>query len=537
MPPVQSILDPVFSVALRPGAPVRHGVFNRPYGFAVLAKIGLTLAGTLLVVWAFSASISTWTPAAALTLALITISAGWISGGAATAIIGLLAQSSRSAAPPKNWTPARKTAILVTLCGEDSAPLANHLANLHAALADAQMTQTMHIAVLSDTSGPQRIALEEATLAPLIQAGTISYRRRRTNTGRKPGNLAAWVRACGDAFDHMLVLDADSRMSAWRIRAMIWRMEQDPKLGLLQAGIALIPGRSRFGHHQRLSSRLLSPNFLRGFSAWTGPTGNYWGHNALIHVAAFREALDLPVLSGSAPFGGELLSHDFVEAAMIRRAGWDVHVEPSFKGSAEDAPQTLGEFSRRDRRWCQGNLQHVGVVGEQGLRAGSRAHLVFGIISYVAAPIWLALLVVLASGAVQPSGALPLIAVLVLLLVPKLCALADHFGKARTFARRAVIARAFIAELAFSALLAPLTMVRQTGAVLAVLMGRDCGWKSDKTPKFVLPKGLSEMAVGATLAVLAVVVGNGFSLWLVPVLLPLVLAPLVINFADAPAGR
>jgi membrane glycosyltransferase len=213
---------------------------------------------------------------------------------------------------------------------------------------------------------------------PLSDAGVLTYRRRCENIGRKPGNIADWLARWGDDHDYMLVLDADSRMSTDRIRRLIARMEARPRLGLLQAAIALTPGRTRFGRHQRMAAKLLGPTFVRGFAAWTGRSSNYWGHNAIIRVEAFRVAANLPILSGRPPFGGSVLSHDFVEAAWMRRAGWHVELDVAQGGSAEGAPQTLEEFHKRDRRWCQGNLQHMRLLAEPALHPISRWHMLSG---------------------------------------------------------------------------------------------------------------------------------------------------------------
>jgi membrane glycosyltransferase len=297
----------------------------------------------------------------------------------------------------------------------------------------------------------------------------------------------------------------------------------------------LVPGRTRFGRNQRLSARLLSPNFGRGMAAWSGESGNYWGHNAIMRVAAFRSAADLPILSGPAPYGGVPLSHDFVEAAWIRRAGWAVVLDPETRGSAEDGPQTLAEFHRRDRRWCQGNLQHLRLIAEPGLAPLSRLHFASGVMGYLAAPIWLALVALIATGAVTVQGALPFALIAGVLILPKFCALAAWTGRARGWARRRVVLRAGLAEVALSTLAAPLVMVRQTGAVLSVLAGRDCGWKSGRARR-ALPRGLPEAGVGAALVGLVVLSGPISSLiWLLPVVLPLLAAPVLGRALDAAA--
>ncbi|MBV6656775.1 MAG: glucans biosynthesis glucosyltransferase MdoH [Devosiaceae bacterium] len=498
-------------------------------------QIVLMAIGTGACLTVFALALPQVTPIALASMALFAVSAVWISGGAATAIVGALLPKHAAPAASGLWKPKNQTALLFTMCGEDPRPLASHLQGLAADLEIKGLGNATRLFLLSDTSNPDAIAREEAALAEVLRDGTVSYRRRRANTGRKPGNIADWVRTVGHRFDHMLVLDADSRMSAKRIRTIIWMMERRPNLGLLQAGIALVPNRTAFGQYQRLSSRLLSPVFLRGFAATTGSTGNYWGHNALIRVAAFRDAIDLPVLSGRAPMGGSVLSHDFIEAAWIRRAGWEVELDPRLEGSAEDAPQTFQEFSKRDRRWCQGNLQHIRLLAEPGLHPLSRAHLALGVLSYLAAPIWLALLLLLTSGAVTLSNAWPLLPVLLLLLLPKVCALLHHWSKARTWRRRRIVLHAFANELAVSACVAPIMMIRQTGAVLSVLLGNDCGWKRPSPAAPALPQGVPEVIVAIGLGAVALIGQTGAEAWLLPVVGPLLLAPLIIRKLDAPA--
>ncbi|MFP4328487.1 MAG: glucans biosynthesis glucosyltransferase MdoH [Paracoccaceae bacterium] len=508
-------------VATRPGIRTLHG----------LLTAGLTLAITL----SFAVSIPAWNPAAVLALVLVALTALWISGGASTALVGIARPDPDPADPPAGWTPQTRTAILVTMCKEPPEPLARHLAALRASLDRAHLGDATRIFLLSDTSGTERIAEEARAFDRLHANGLLHYRRRARNTGRKPGNIADWLAAHGDEFDFMLVLDADSRMTARRIRRMIWQMERRPALGLLQAGIALVPGTSRFGRHQRVSSRLLSRTFGRGFAAWTGESGNYWGHNALIRVAAFRSAAELPVLSGRPPLGGAPLSHDFIEAAWMRRAGWAVALDPDPSGSGEDAPQTVAAFHARDRRWCQGNLQHLRLIAEPGLAPLSRVHLASGVLSYLVAPAWLILLAVFATGAVQVSAAAPLAAVGGVLLAPKLCALGDWLRRTRTAHRRLVVLRAWFGELLQSSLVAPLIMLRQAGAVAAVLLGRDCGWKSGGGPGRALPPGLPEMAAGAALLAVAIPTLGPLAIWLAPVALPLCGAPWIIRALDGPA--
>ncbi|WP_222435201.1 glucans biosynthesis glucosyltransferase MdoH [Puniceibacterium confluentis] len=495
-------------------------------------QAALTLTLTLLVATGFAAAIDDWTLASGLAFVLMTLTTLTLALGATTALIGLMAprQTPFRAAP--GWAPNGRTAVLLTLCGENPAGPARMLADLATDLERQGIKHTTTLFVLSDTRDAEKIAVETQALAPLIEAGQVTYRRRAVNTGRKPGNIADWLHSSGDRFDYMMTLDADSRMGASRIAAMVARMERSPQTGLLQAGMRLIPAQSRFGKLQRLSARLMGPTFLTGFALWTGDTGNYWGHNALIRVKAFREAGHLPRLSGQAPFGGDILSHDFVEAALMRRAGWKIEIDADTRASAEDGPQTLAEFHKRDRRWCQGNLQHSRLIGAQGLHPISRLHMAVGIMGYVAGPIWLALVVLLAAGSVPTATVWPLLAVAGLLLTPKLCGLLRSLRATHHARGRRILLRASLAELVLSSLLAPIVMIRHVLAVGSVLSGRDCGWKNPGTRSLTLPSGALEALAGTALVAVVWVLNPSALLFVLPVAVPLLAAPVLVPYLD-----
>lgn len=517
-------------------------------------------------------------------LGLFAVNTVWIAWAAAIALVGVAA---RTAAPccapragmqahprahPPSQHPAR-TAILITLCGEPPAPVAAAAAALRRDL-DAPAPGRdgpdtgIDIFLLSDTADPQAIALEEAALAPLARLPGILYRRRAERTGRKPGNIADWVRGWGAAYEVMAVLDADSRMTADRLRGLVARLDGDPGLGLVQSGMRLVPAASRFGAVQRLSARLCGPVVIAGLTALSGRTGNFWGHNAVIRVAAFADAAGLPRLPGRAPFGGEILSHDFIEAAWLARAGWGVAIDPDGRGSFEDAPQTLATFHRRDRRWCQGNLQHLRLLLGARMAGASRVHLLSGVQSYLSAPIWLCMvgLVALAGPGLAPGAAAGALGgALALLMVPKLAgAVALMRRNPRLRRRPGLVLRALCAETLLTTLLAPLVLVHQSGAVLAVLAGRDCGWTPAAARPGVaralarVPRGAPEAGVGAALIAGALLIGAGFgpdvgpdtalwgggvgsglaaAAWLLPLAGPLLAAPALVRWLDAPRRK
>lgn len=504
----------------------------RPALLAFLILLGLF---SMMLILAFARAVDTWNWVAWSVLPLIAFNALWISGGAATSVLGLLAPRARRMGLGDTPMPRGNTAILITLCGEPATPVAAYLEGLASGLATTGLSDKTRIFVLSDTEAGLAAAHEEQALVGLIDNGQVIYRRRAVRTDRKPGNIADWLAEHGTSFDYMVVLDADSRMSPDSINHLIWEMETQPGLGLCQANISLVPARTHFGNYQRVTSRMLSRTFGQSFAAWSGDSGNYWGHNAIIRVSAFRAAAKLPRLSGPAPFGGSILSHDFIEAAWIRRAGWRVALSPNLPGSAEDAPQTLGEFFKRDRRWCQGNLQHMRLLGEPGLHALSRFHLLSGIFSYLAAPIWLLLLALLSSGQIEIWGFLPVMLIALVLMVPKLCALIEAMPRANTARRRRIILRAWGHELVLSTVLAPIIMLRQASFVASIAMGRDCGWKSAETKRLQLPQGWAEAGVGLAMLTLALINGTQGAFWLALVILPLLSAPILMPKLDEAA--
>lgn len=517
------------------------------------AAFGLTALLVLALLWGLDLG-ATHPALAALVTLLFTVNAAALSGAAMTALSGL--------APPRTFRATTDVAaagspgpcaVLWMVCGEDPALIASRLRDLVAGLEHTGQLRDVTVFVLSDTACPDALSAERAMLAPL--GDRIRYRNRPVPVGRKPGNLRDWLGQYGAEYDTMLVLDADSGFSADRLAAMRAQMQADPSLGILQAAIRLRPGRSRFGGLQRLSARLCGPVFARGLARLSGDAGNFWGHNALIRTRAFVQAGLVPDLPGRAPWGGPILSHDFIEAAFLRRAGWSVRIDADTRGSLEDAPQTIVAHLRRDRRWAQGNLQHLRLIAAPGLHPASRLHMAAGIQSYLSAPIWLALVLLFGSGAVHATaGALvPLGAMLALLMVPKLAGVWAQYGRLRTRRRRALIWRAFGAEVALSTLFAPLAMVHRTGFVAAILMGRDSGWQPSGAVGARRISGVpgvgSAGAIAAGVAIMAgvmtpqAVIGQGMGVALLagamvlPVTIPLLVAPWLVRWFDADRVR
>jgi membrane glycosyltransferase len=330
----------------------------------------------------------------------------------------------------------------------------------------------------------------------------VFYRSRSDNTEHKSGNIADFCRNWGALYEYMVVLDADSLMTGRTLVSLVGLMDANPRAALIQAPPLLIGGETLFARSQQFASWLYGRVYAAGLSRLQGADGNYWGHNAIIRTRPFMENCGLPRLPGRPPLGGEILSHDFVEAALLRRAGWDVWLATEIGGSYEATPPTILDHLKRDRRWCQGNLQHVKLLLAQGLRLPNRIHFLFGAMSYLASPLWLVLVVLFSLNAVALEDAAPVtyvgrypvlswpishtvafvsiaIAAMAMLYVPRFLSLLLVLRDRRSLrefggARRVVLS--VLVESVLSTLLAPIFMLQHSWFVFNILIGRSTRW-------------------------------------------------------------
>ncbi len=429
-----------------------------------------------------------------------------------------------------------RTAILAPIYNEAPAPVFARVQAMLASIAAAGGGGHFDVFILSDTTDPDIQHGERRQFQALKRRmgarARVFYRHRSLNTDRKAGNIASWVRRFGAAYDFMVTLDADSLMEGDTLIRLAGAMERRPRVGLIQTTPVVINRHSLFARVEQFASRLYGPMLARGIGWWSGDQANYWGHNAIIRVRAFAERAGLPHLPGRKPFGGHILSHDFVEAALLRRAGWAVYMAPSLRGSYEESPPSLADLISRDRRWCQGNLQHLRVLSASGLTWISRLHLLRGISSYLTAPLWLALLVMSALLSMKPEWgradwAVPDAALwdvphptmsvaaifalsIAFLLAPKFMAFAAMLSspeERRLFGGAGKAFASLMTEIALSALVAPVLMLNQIWALISILFGGDSGWaaqhreEGDITFESAANDHLGDTAVGAGLAV------------------------------------
>ncbi len=500
-------------------------------------------------------------------VALILFTTAWLAWGAAQAFLGL--PPLRGQPPlPKLQMPHPPTVVLLPICNEDPVAAAARIAAMDASMQTAGLD--VHVAILSDTRDEMAQARERATFAMLRERiggeGRIFYRNRVSNEGRKAGNIEDFVRKSGGAYEFAVILDADSLMEGATIRTLIARMQAEPDLGLLQTLPRIVGARSIFGRAMQFSASFHSPVFARGLSRMQGRTGPFWGHNAIVRMHALAECCGLPVLDGKPPFGGTILSHDYVEAALLARGGWRVEVDTRIGGSFEEGPDNLVSFARRDRRWCQGNLQHMRLVNAPGLLGWSRFVFVQGIVSYLVSICWGAFLIasIVATVTAPPPDYFPepyqlfpafpddrtreIVALAIgiggLLLVPKIAILIEGIltRRARRFGGGARAALSVVTETALTSLIAPLMLMYQSRAVVEVLSGRDGGWPANQRNEgqLTLREGWAAgqwiSLWGASILAVVAWFAPDLLLWMAPVGVPMLLAPLLITWTSRPGA-
>ncbi len=496
-------------------------------------------------------------------LGLFVLNFSWIALAFTGALVGFFALLFGWAKqPPKTVTRlASRTAIVMPVYNELTARTFAALEAIRESVEATGHGAAFDYFILSDSTNPDAwIAEERAFLRLREKAGPdsrIYYRHREKNHHRKAGNIADFVTRWGGAYEHMLVLDADSLMTGDCIVRLAAAMEADPRAGIIQSLPIIVNRNTLFARLQQFAARLAGPVIATGLAVWSGRDGNYWGHNAIIRTRAFAAHCGLPDLKGKPPFGGHVLSHDFVEAALMRRGGWSVYMLPELEGSYEESPPSLIDLSVRDRRWCQGNLQHSRIIGARGLRLPTRQHFATGIMSYLASPLWLLQLVVGIALVLQttyirpeyfsrdfrlfpswprfdPERALWLFGLtMAVLLAPKILGLILMLvdgAKRRASGGAIRLTLSALIEIILSALVAPILMLIQSGSVFQILIGGDTGWNPQRRDDGSIPlrdivrRHRWHTLLGVLTGLSAFLIATSLFLWMSPTILGLVLA-------------
>jgi membrane glycosyltransferase len=568
-------------MAPRPSLPSRSALSRRILFFALVALT--TCAALFMIASAFQQN--GLTPQELVLLFLYTLLILWISTSFWTATLGFLVllfggdsksigrlPSSISESPDSS--PLR-TALIMPIYNEDPHRVFAGLRAIWQALLETGRADGFELFILSDTRDPEIWMEEELEWYRLCEDfhghGRIFYRNRERNLGRKSGNIEEFCRRWGNRYRYMIVLDADSLMSGETLVRMVDLMEAHPNVALIQSPPLPVNQKSLFARILQFASSLYGDVFTAGASFWQLADSNYWGHNAIIRVAPFVKHCGLPKLPGREPFGGEILSHDFVEAALLREAGWEVWLAHDLSGSYEELPPTLIDYAKRDRRWCQGNLQHIRMIFARGLSGISRLHLAMGIMSYLSSPLWFLFLVITGFEAYVQSQTRPvyffgdnifpvwpesyavemttvLLVTLGMLFLPKLWGLLllftrnRHKIKAFGGSLRAVLSVSL--ESLFSIFTAPVLMLYQSKFVLAILLRKSVGWPPQQRDTHRLRLGEAIAAhggqtlIGIAAGAISYYYIPNFFWWFTPVLAGLVLAiPVSILSSSAGLGQ
>lgn len=514
-----------------------------------------------------------------LILALFTVTFGWITLAFWTAVAGFVFQligrdplSFRKRfdrGDPQAPIFAR-TAVVMPVYNEDPDRVG---AGLEANYRDLMATgegDRFDFYLLSDSNDPEVAAAEERVVDRLITRfdahHRIFYRRRESNEGRKAGNIADFCRRWGAYYDFMVVLDADSLMSGRALLQLTRAMQANPAAGIIQTVPMPVRQETMFGRFMQFAAGLYSPMLATGMAFWQRETANYWGHNAIIRVQAFMAHCGLPSLPGEPPLGGEILSHDFVEAALMRRAGYHVYLFPELEGSYEETPGNLLDYAKRDRRWAEGNLQHIRLLSAYGLHPLNRLYFIMGALAYLCSFLWL---IMLGAGTVDAVGRavstndffastyqlfpnwpisrteemMSLLAIVAgMLFLPKIMAVLLGMlqrERRRAFGGSARLLASAAIEIVFSVLIAPVMMTYHTYFVSGILLGRRTAWgPQSRDGHYVSMRHAVRSTWVMTLAGIAWAIGTAsvtpvFALALIPVLLGLVLAAPLVSLSSS----
>ncbi|MDR5906925.1 glucans biosynthesis glucosyltransferase MdoH [Franzmannia qiaohouensis] len=514
----------------------------------------------------------------AAVLGLFAITFGWIALAFWTALIGFVISLARRdpltlarQAPPATAALASRTALVMPIYNEDPARALGGLeATCHDLLAstDQDLHDRVEAFVLSDTRDDAIAADERRHVAALRQrlAGRLAlhYRRRADNAGRKAGNLAEFCRRWGRRYDYLVVLDADSVMGGPGLLQMISTMQREPELGLLQTVPIPIRQHTLFGRFTQFAAALYSPMLAAGQAFWQGDCANYWGHNAILRTRAFMAHCGLPRLSGRPPLGGEILSHDFVEAALLRRDGWRVRLDVGIQASFEELPGNLLDYARRDRRWTQGNLQHLRLLFASGLHPISRLHFAMGALAYLSSLLWVLMLGLSSADAMlnalsrerffsdtyqlfpdwpldTSAMVMPLLALTAaMLLLPKLFGLLlALWQNPAAFGGRWRLSASALLEMLHAILIAPLMMAFHSAFVIGILVGSSVGWDPQTREgrpvawRQALAHTRAATLLGGAWALAMYQFTPSFFWWLTPVWAGLISAPLLVRLSGS----
>ncbi len=488
-----------------------------------------------------------------------------------TALIGVWQQNRAKEDITNLWTTIENeapdapihanTAIIIPVYNEDVTRVWEGLRVTYESLARTGQIQHFDFFVLSDSDDTNKWIEEQTAWIELCRQlgafGKIFYRRRRKPINRKSGNVSDFCRRWGKRYRYMIVFDADSLMSGALMVAMTRIMEKNPGIGILQTFPKQVASETLLGRLMQFAQSIYGPAFMAGLNYWQNGEANFWGHNAIIRLEPFIQHCALPPLPKTVPFGGHILSHDFVEAALMRKAGYAVRLLNTIRGSYEEGPPTLIDTLKRDRRWCQGNMQHFWLLFAKGWHFMSRINFLHGVLSYVSSPLWMFFIVFSSILAVLPdSGVTPqalvarqslLVLTAVLIFLPKAVIVLDEVLTGRVFRPLKLRFLTFVSSLLDTivfTLMAPVMMWFHSRFVIKIILGQGVKWIAQRRKldgvdwrEAILTFG-GVSVVGALFALFGWWVSWTFLFWIIPIAASMILAiPIAIMLGSTRSGR
>ncbi|EZH78811.1 glucans biosynthesis glucosyltransferase MdoH [Ectopseudomonas composti] len=503
-------------------------------------------------------------------LALFALLFCWVSMGFWTALMGFFQllkgrdrySISASSCGDEPISPRARTALVMPIANEHVPRVFAGLRATFESLKATGQLEHFDFFVLSDSNDPDICVAEQQAWMELCREvegfGHIFYRRRRRRVKRKSGNIDDFCRRWGSNYRYMVVLDADSVMSGECLTRLVRLMEANPGAGIIQTAPKASGMDTLYARLQQFATSVYGPLFTAGLNFWQLGESHYWGHNAIIRVKPFIEHCALAPLPGTGSFAGAILSHDFVEAALMRRAGWGVWIAYDLPGSYEELPPNLLDELKRDRRWCHGNLMNFRLFLVRGMHAVHRVVFLTGVMSYLSAPLWLLFLVLSTSLLaihtlmvpeyfLQPNQLYPLwprwqpeeavalfSATMTLLFLPKLLSVLLIWIKgAEAYGGRTRVLLSMLLEASCSVLLAPVRMLFHSLFVTAAFLGWSVQWNSpqrvdDSTPwSEAFRRHGTQVLIGISWTALVAWLNPDFLWWLAPIVVSLVLSPVV----------
>ena len=438
------------------------------------------------------------------------------------------------------------TAIVMPICNEDVSRVFQGLRVMYESLQATGHGGAFDFFILSDSTDLNLWIAEEKAWFELCKQvggfGRIFYRKRRRPLHHKSGNIADFCRRWGTKYRYAIVLDADSVMTGATFVRLASLMEANPQAGIIQTNTKLALGRSLFQRINQFSCQAYGPLFAAGANFWQLDNANYYGHNAIVRLKPFMKFCAMPELPQSGALGTRVLSHDTVEAAFMRRAGYGVWSAYDLAGSYEETPPHLLASLQRDRRWCHGNLQHIWFLFAPGLTRSSRVNILIGIMAYVSSPLWLLFLLLsplmLIGGNSTAASGLLFTYVLCLLLLPKLLGALQMIssGQLETVRGRLKFFRDVFTETIHSVILAPILMLFYTQFVWSSFFGGGVAWGRQKRTDEIGPSW-SDLAAAHLGHALLAVAGGALVAWLAPAMLPWLLLVLIGPIVAIPFSR